>query len=147
MDGIDRQGLKPACLACQNSLRLRGHFVPPPTDHQSADTPSEVAPGVDLLPRCGVWAAIRARSSCASPPGFNGDGLSRAWPGGQELADKLSRDGRRVVASNWYQSIFPTRLSPRHQAVPEFETTAQGCRIATSVGGVLTGRGADIIII
>jgi hypothetical protein len=24
---------------------------------------------------------------------------------------------------------------------------AQGCRIATSVGGVLTGRGADIIII
>jgi len=31
--------------------------------------------------------------------------------------------------------------------VPEFETTAQGCRLATSVGGVLTGRGADIIII
>ena len=31
--------------------------------------------------------------------------------------------------------------------MPEFETTAQGCRIATSVGGVLTGRGADIIII
>ena len=98
------------------------------------------------FPVC-VWAAIRARSSCASPPGFNGDGLSRAWPGGQELADKLSRDGRRVVASNWYQSIFPMRLSPRHQVVPEFETTAQGCRIATSVGGVLTGRGADIIII
>ena len=45
------------------------------------------------------------------------------------------------------QQLFPTRLSPRHQAVPEFETTAQGCRIATSVGGVLTGRGADIIII
>ena len=31
--------------------------------------------------------------------------------------------------------------------MPEFETTAQGCRLATSVGGVLTGRGADIIII
>ena len=30
---------------------------------------------------------------------------------------------------------------------PEFETMAHGCRIATSVGGVLTGRGADIIII
>jgi hypothetical protein len=27
------------------------------------------------------------------------------------------------------------------------ETTAQGCRFATSGGGVLTGRGADIIII
>jgi hypothetical protein len=65
----------------------------------------------------------------------------------QELADKLSRDCRRIVASDWYRWIFPTRLSPQRQAVPEFETTAQGCRIATSVGGVLTGRGADIIII
>src|SRR6516225_9475900 len=65
----------------------------------------------------------------------------------QELADKLSRDCRRIVASDWYRQLFPTRLSPQRQAVPEFETTAQGCRIATSVGGVLTGRGADIIII
>jgi predicted phage terminase large subunit-like protein len=65
----------------------------------------------------------------------------------QELADKLSRDCRRIVASDWYRQLFATRLSPQRQAVPEFETTAQGCRIATSVGGVLTGRGADIIII
>ena len=65
----------------------------------------------------------------------------------QDLADKLSRDCRRIVASDWYRWIFPTRLSPQRQAVPEFETTAQGCRIASSVGGVLTGRGADIIII
>jgi hypothetical protein len=65
----------------------------------------------------------------------------------QDLADKLSRDCRHIVTADWYQKLFPTRLSPRHQAVPEFETTAQGCRIATSVGGVLTGRGADIIII
>ena len=65
----------------------------------------------------------------------------------QDLADKLSRDCRRIVATDWHQQLFPTRLSPRHQAVPEFETTAQGSRVATSVGGVLTGRGADIIII
>ena len=66
----------------------------------------------------------------------------------QDLADKLSRDCRRIVASDWYQKLFPaTRLSPQRQAVPEFETTAQGFRIATSVGGALTGRGADIIII
>src|SRR6516165_8406778 len=31
--------------------------------------------------------------------------------------------------------------------MPEFDTTAQGCRLATSIGGVLTGRGADLIII
>ena len=29
--------------------------------------------------------------------------------------------------------------------MPEFEPTAQGCRPATSVGGVLTKRGADLI--
>jgi predicted phage terminase large subunit-like protein len=49
--------------------------------------------------------------------------------------------------SDWYQRLFPTRLAPRHQAVSEFETTQQGSRLATSVGGVLTGRGADIIVI
>jgi hypothetical protein len=43
--------------------------------------------------------------------------------------------------------VFSTRLSPQRAAMPEFDTTAQGCRLATSVGGVLTGRGADLIII
>src|SRR5246127_1668564 len=65
----------------------------------------------------------------------------------QDLADKLSRDCRRIVASDWYRRIFPTRLSPQRAAMPEFDTTAQGCRLATSVGGVLTGRGADLIVI
>jgi hypothetical protein len=36
---------------------------------------------------------------------------------------------------------------PERQAAGEFETTAQRCRLATSVGGVLTGRDADMIII
>ena len=31
--------------------------------------------------------------------------------------------------------------------MPEFETTAEGCRLAPSVGGVLAGRGTDIIVI
>src|SRR5271169_1230548 len=61
----------------------------------------------------------------------------------QDLADKLARDCRRIMTCDWYQRAFPTRLSPQRQAVPEFETTAQGCRLATSVGGVLTGRGSS----
>jgi predicted phage terminase large subunit-like protein len=65
----------------------------------------------------------------------------------QDLADKWSRDCRRIVASPWYRWLFPTRLAPMRQAMAEFETTARGCRIATSVGGVLTGRGADVIVI
>ena len=32
----------------------------------------------------------------------------------QDLADKLSRDCRRTLATDWYQRLFPTRLSPRH---------------------------------
>jgi hypothetical protein len=59
----------------------------------------------------------------------------------------LSRDCRHILAGDWYRQVFATRLSAQRQAVSEFETTVQGCRLATSVGGVLTGRGADIIII
>jgi predicted phage terminase large subunit-like protein len=65
----------------------------------------------------------------------------------QDLADKLARDCRSVMMSRWYRWIFPTRLAPQRQAVQEFVTTRQGYRLATSTGGVLTGRGADIIII
>lgn len=67
---------------------------------------------------------------------------------GQNLADKLARDCRTVMLSNFYRSIFlGTRLSPEKQAVNEFMTTKQGFRLSTSVGGVLTGRGADMIIL
>lgn len=65
---------------------------------------------------------------------------------GQDLADKFARDCRRVMASPWYKELFRTRLADR-QAVHDFATSAQGTRMATSVGGVLTGRGADMIII
>jgi predicted phage terminase large subunit-like protein len=65
----------------------------------------------------------------------------------QELAAKWSRDCRHIMLSRWYQALFPTRLARSRQAMAEFETTAKGCRIATSVGGVLTGRGADLIVI
>jgi predicted phage terminase large subunit-like protein len=64
-----------------------------------------------------------------------------------DLADKLARDCRNIMLSPWYKQIFPTRLAPHRQAVQEFLTTRQGYRLATSNGGVLTGRGADIILI
>src|SRR5437899_4182931 len=65
----------------------------------------------------------------------------------QDLADKLARDCRSIMMSPWYRQIFPTRLAPHRQAVQEFITTRQGYRLATSPGGVLTGRGADLILI
>ncbi|CAA9247624.1 MAG: Phage terminase, large subunit [uncultured Chloroflexia bacterium] len=65
----------------------------------------------------------------------------------QDLADKLSRDCRMVMLAPWYQSLFATRLSRQRQAAGEFITTVHGSRLATSVGGVLTGRGADLLIV
>src|SRR3984893_16362295 len=66
---------------------------------------------------------------------------------GQDLSDKLARDCRSIMMCAWYRRVFPTRLAAHRQAVQEFITTAQGYRLATSNGGVLTGRGADIIVI
>ena len=63
---------------------------------------------------------------------------------GQDLANKHAMDCRTILASAWYRALFPhTRLSSERQAVQEFMTTQQGFRLSTSVGGVLTGRGAD----
>lgn len=65
---------------------------------------------------------------------------------GQDLADKLARDCRTIMSSNWYRGIFPTRFAGR-TSLSDFLTTKQGFRMSTSVGGVLTGRGANFIII
>src|ERR1700751_384739 len=65
----------------------------------------------------------------------------------QDLADKLARDCRGIMLSGWYRRRFPPRLAAHRQAVAEFITTRQGYLLATSNGGVLTGRGADIILI
>ena len=65
----------------------------------------------------------------------------------QDLADKLARDCRSIMMSPWYRRIFLTRLAAHRHAVQEFVTTHQGYRLATSTGGVLTGRGADLILI
>jgi len=66
----------------------------------------------------------------------------------QDLANKLSSDCRSLMLDPWYRETFPqTTLSQQRSAVDEFMTTERGFRMATSVGGVLTGRGADVIIL
>jgi predicted phage terminase large subunit-like protein len=65
---------------------------------------------------------------------------------GQELADKFARDCRTLMTSSFYKRVFDTRLADR-QAVHDFATTEGGTRMATSVGGTLTGRGADVILL
>jgi hypothetical protein len=65
----------------------------------------------------------------------------------QELAEKMAHDCRQVMSSDWYQRLFQTRLAPKRQALNNFETTAGGGRFSTSVGGVITGFGADYILV
>lgn len=65
----------------------------------------------------------------------------------QDLSDNLARKSRQLMTSPFYQALFDTRLSKGRDAVSDFETTTGGYRLSTSVGGVLTGRGADVIII
>jgi predicted phage terminase large subunit-like protein len=65
----------------------------------------------------------------------------------QDLSEAFARDCRAVIASAWYRALFPTRLRAARPPLRELITTRGGSRIATSVGGVLTGRGADVILI
>jgi predicted phage terminase large subunit-like protein len=66
----------------------------------------------------------------------------------EELARKFSRDCRALMESPFYRRVFPrSRLNPKKSTETEFETTRRGYRLATSVGGTLTGRGGDILIV
>ncbi len=65
-----------------------------------------------------------------------------------ELAGKLARDCLSIMESHWYRELFPkTLISKKRSAAHDFETSAGGGRMATSITGTLTGRGGDIIII
>src|SRR6202043_2835327 len=62
------------------------------------------------------------------------------------LASKLGRDFRQVVTSGWYRRIFPGTIA-RKVSETEFETSRDGSRLAGSIGGSITGRGGNFIII
>jgi predicted phage terminase large subunit-like protein len=65
-----------------------------------------------------------------------------------ELAAKHANDFRAHLVSPWFQGIFPgTRIGPYKDSETEIELTRRGFRLATSIGGTLTGRGGDIIIV
>jgi predicted phage terminase large subunit-like protein len=66
-----------------------------------------------------------------------------SYPG--DLATKLHAPCRRLMESNWYCNLCFTRLEKSTEN--ELITTEGGYRYATSVGGTLTGLGADTIIL
>ena len=65
-----------------------------------------------------------------------------------ELAHKHSNDFRALLDAGWYRDLFAqTRIGPYKNSESEIELTRRGYRLATSIGGTLTGRGGDVIII
>jgi len=64
------------------------------------------------------------------------------------LSEKLALDCMKVIEAPWYRACFPAvRIARGRGARGDFETTGGGGRFSTSVGGTLTGRGGDIILI
>jgi predicted phage terminase large subunit-like protein len=64
-----------------------------------------------------------------------------------DLAKKHANDFRAVLEAPWYQALFARTRIGQKDSEAEIELTARGFRLATSVGGTLTGRGGDLIII
>ena len=64
------------------------------------------------------------------------------------LARKHANDFRAVMRSPLYRRLFPgTRISAAKDTELEVMTMARGFRYATSVGGTLTGRGGNLLIL
>ncbi|HZD27075.1 MAG TPA: hypothetical protein VE251_00075 [Xanthobacteraceae bacterium] len=63
-----------------------------------------------------------------------------------EFAAELHRQFRMIIDAPWYRALFPL-MRPAKDSGTELVTTAGGSRYATSVGGTLTGRGADLIVV
>src|SRR6185312_10882839 len=68
---------------------------------------------------------------------------------GHSLSILNSNLTRRLILSDWYQSLWRPRfrLLDDQNTKLRFDTDAGGSRIATSVGGSLLGIGGDLVII
>lgn len=64
------------------------------------------------------------------------------------LSEKHATMRRNVIESPWYQRQWGglVQMAPDQNQKKEYENTARGHMIATSVGGTITGKGGDVII-
>jgi len=64
-----------------------------------------------------------------------------------ELAVRFGRKAKHLIDSPEYQEIFKTTLQEDSKAAGRWETAQGGEYFAAGVGGAITGRGADLLII
>ncbi len=112
-----------------------------------------------------VLSGKTPRLLVAVPPRFGKSMLGSvalpAWALGRQpgtkiicasYVDQLSRGfaqkTRDVMVSDAYRSIFPgVGFEHGGNALEELRTSSKGYRLATSVGGMITGKGANLVII
>lgn len=110
---------------------------------------------ITIPPRCGKSSLV---SVClcpwiwAQPEGVYRGGAGIKFMGvsySHALSIRDALKGRRLIESRWYQALWGWRyrlVSDQNTKV-RYENDAGGVRVATSVGGTLTGEGGDIIVI
>ena len=64
-----------------------------------------------------------------------------------ELAIRFGRKAKHLIDSEEYKKIFETTLQEDSKAAGRWETAQGGEYFAAGVGGAITGRGADLLII
>ena len=74
------------------------------------------------------------------------DRIAAGFPPGARGVRLRTRYFRAIVESRWYKRAF-SKMRIARGIVDRVETTEHGFRMATSVGGSLTGYGGDILIL
>lgn len=109
---------------------------------------------INVSPRCGktnlcsiafpAWTWTRQHRSYLSGPQVKF--LCASY--GHTLSLDASNKARRLITSPWYESLWPNQIvfQQDQNAKHNYENTAGGARVATSVGGGLIGLGGDILI-
>jgi predicted phage terminase large subunit-like protein len=167
MDQIEILESKEACEASLSEFIRQGwKYIDPNAYHHSwhVDAVCEhleaVANGdirrliINIPPRTskssivsvGFSAWIWAQSMAGPISGPQTQILSASYANSLSIRDSVKT--RRLITSPWFQARWPHVALTSDQAQKQrFDTTAGGYRIATSVGGALTGEGANLIIL
>jgi predicted phage terminase large subunit-like protein len=110
---------------------------------------------ITMPPRCSkssivcvtwpAWTWLQARN-----PEFPLAGPQVQWlfaSYAQTLSERDALKMRRLIASDWFQARWKLDIKCDKDTVRKYETGAGGYRLATSVGGSLTGEGGDLLCI
>jgi len=135
-----------------NTLHPGRPFVPTPAFMAMAYKLEQVAKGhcsrliINVPPRSGksIMASVALPAYVlGQDPSCRVIGVSYSG----ELSAKFQRDTRTVMQHPTYRRLFPGTLISGKNSETELETAHGGFRFATSVGGTMTGRGGNLIIL